>query len=141
MTVGEILAGKTGGPSIVAVGPREKLSRAIALMETHHISQLPVVEGDRLVGSINESTILKVLNDGLDFLNQQVGPVMGKPLPILDAGTDVAEAYRLLLSGAPGIVVTRGREQGAAGVITRSDLIASWVRRGRNPERETSYAI
>ncbi len=38
---------------------------------------------------------------------------MGKPLP--EPGrpdTDIAEAYRLLLAGAPGIVVTAARARG-----------------------------
>jgi len=33
---------------------------------------------------------------------------MGKPLPVLDENTDIAEAYRLLLGGSPAIVVLRG---------------------------------
>jgi len=134
LTVGEILANKLANhvewPALIFVSPQDKLSKAITLMETHNISQLPVVEDDRVVGGINESSILKLLNDGLDFANQEVGPVMGKPLPGLDARTDSSEAYRLLLAGAAGIVVTQDAGGHCIGVITRSDLIASWVRRG-----------
>ena len=54
---------------------------------------------------------------------------MGKPLPSLDVGTDSAEAYRLLLAGAPGILVTSGPEKKGIGVVTRSDLISQWGRR------------
>ena len=103
-------------------------------MEAHSISQLPVVEQDRVVGSLNESAIMKVLHDGLDVVNQEIAAVMGKPLPTLDVQTDAAEAYRLLLAGAPGIIVTFGVEKRGIGVITRSDLISLWVRRGANKE-------
>lgn len=135
LVVGEILSGKTQWPSLISVGPHDKLGRAIALMEAHQISQLPVVDGqDRVVGSINESAIMKVLHDGLDVVNQEIGAVMGKPLPTLDVQTDAAEAYRLLLAGAPGIIATSGAEKRGLGVITRSDLISLWVRRDGNKE-------
>jgi cystathionine beta-synthase len=129
LSVGDILAGKTQWPSLISVTTRDKLSRAIVLMETHNISQLPVVEGETVVGSINESSIMKVLHDGLAFANQEIAAVMTKPLPSLDVRTDSSEAYRLLLAGAPGIIVTRGTKRKGIGVITRSDLISTWVRR------------
>ncbi len=132
--VGEILSGKTQWPSLISVGPHDKLGRAIALMEAHQISQLPVVDRDQVVGSINESAIMKVLHDGLDVVNQEIAAVMGKPLPTLDVQTDAAEAYRLLLAGAPGIIATSGAEKRGLGVITRSDLISLWVRRDGNKE-------
>ncbi len=134
--VGEILSGKTQRPTLISVSPRDKLGRAIALMEAHSISQLPVVEQDRVVGSLNESALMKVLHDGLDAANQEVGAVMGQPLPMLDVQTDAAEAYRLLLAGAPGVIVSFGAEQRGIGVITRSDLISHWVRREDN---KTAY--
>ena len=141
--VGEILSGKTQWPSLISVSPQDKLGRAIALMEAHHISQLPVVDREQVVGSINESSIMKVLHDGLDVINQEIAAVMGKPLPSLDVRTDVSEAYRLLLAGAPGLIVTFGAEKRGIGVVTRSDLIAAWIRRGDNGEilEELSHGI
>ena len=130
--VGEILSGKTQQPTLISVSPHDKLGRAIALMEAHSISQLPVVEQDRVVGSLNESALMKVLHDGLDAANQEVGAVMGQPLPMLDVQTDAAEAYRLLLAGAPGVIATFGVEKRGIGVITRSDLISQWIRREDN---------
>ena len=105
LTVGDILSGKTQRQNLIAVSTRDKLSSAITLMETHNISQLPVVDGeggDNVVGSLNESSIMKVLHDGLDFYNQEVAAVMAKPLPGLDVKTDASEAYRLFLDKAGG---------------------------------------
>ena len=82
---------------------------------------------------------MKVLHDGLDFANQEIAVVMTKPLPSLDVRTDASEAYRLLLAGATGIIVTRGAERSGIGVITRSDLIAIWARRdGQSHTNEES---
>ena len=143
LKVGDILAGKMQQPPLIAVSTRDKLSRAIALMETYDISQLPVVDGadgETVVGSLNESSIMKVLHDGLDFSNQEIAAVMAKPLPSLDVQTDASEAYRLLLGGAAGIIVTKGKEPSGLGVITRSDLITTWAREHvRESANEESY--
>jgi cystathionine beta-synthase len=128
LTVGDILAGKRQRPPLIAVKTTDKLSRAITLMETHDISQLPVLDGERVVGSLNESSIMKGLHDGLDIANQEVAAVMTNLMPSLDINADASEAYRLLLSGAPGIIVTRGPARSGIGLITRTDLIAAWVR-------------
>jgi len=142
LTVGQILETKTRWRSLISVCPCDTLDRAIALMEDHNISQLPVMDGETAVGSLNESTVMKALHDGLDPFNQEVSAVMAKPLPSIDAGTDVAEAYRVMLGGAPATIVTRNRK--GIGLITRADLIAAWARRGHAAEAKkggSSHAI
>ena len=128
----EVLSAKSALPRLISIGGREKLRRAINLMQVYNISQLPVLdEAGAPVGGLNESTIMKLLHDGINAENQEVAAVMGKPLPALDEARDVGEAYRLLLAGAPGILVTRG--QRAIGLVTRADLIAAWLARERAP--------
>jgi cystathionine beta-synthase len=123
--VGDILQKKKGLPGIVSLGPRDTLDRAVALMREYGISQVPVIDGVRVAGSVNEASLMKLLHDGVDFSRQPVSAVMGKPLPVMDDQVDVSEAYRVLLTGTTGIVVT---VQGSpAGIITRSDLIDYWV--------------
>ena len=125
VSVGEVLRAKMTPRALISVKPHDKLTHAITVMQTYNISQLPVIEGDRAVGSLSESTIMKLLHDGLDVHNQEISAVMAKPLPSLDAKTDVSEAYRILLSGVPGIVVTQDGK--GVGFVTRADLIATWA--------------
>ena len=127
MSVGEALRAKMTPRALISVKPHDKLARAINVMQTYNISQLPVMEGDRAVGSLSESTIMKLLHDGLDVNNQEISAVMAKPLPSLEAKTDISEAYRILLSGVPGIVVTQDGK--GVGFVTRADLIATWASR------------
>ncbi len=134
VSVGEILQRKMQLPSLLAVGPREKVIRAITLMQAYNISQLPVVEDDRLVGSLNESSLMKILHDGLDVNNQEISAVMAKPLPALDEKTDAAEAYRILLSGMPGVVVLAAEKP--IGFIGRSDLIMAWTSPAPGPQEK-----
>lgn len=125
--VAEILMQKQDLPPMISVGPRELLSRAVDLMHQYNISQLPVIDESTVVGSLDDASLMKLLHDGIDFTQQQISAVMGKPMPTLDAETDVAEAYRVLLSGATGIIVTR--DLVPVGVITRADLITHWEKR------------
>lgn len=125
INIGEILAKKTDFPSLISVSPRDKLSRAIQLLQQLNISQLPVIDENQVVGSLNEALLMKLLHEGINFTNQDVSAVMGQPLPSLDETVDISEAYRVLLSGTTGIIVKR--QDVVTGLITRADLIRYWI--------------
>ena len=120
--VGSLLAQKDHLPSLISVDPRDKLSDAISLIAAHQISQIPVVENGTVIGSLNESSVMKALHDGLQPEVQEIRGVMGAPRPALDEAADLSEAYRLLFTGAPAIVITRNHQP--YGVITRFDVIS-----------------
>ncbi len=121
----EILARKVDFPSLVSVSPRDTLRMAIALLQKLNISQIPVIDDKQVVGSLTEALLMKLLHEGINFSNQEVSAVMGKPLPVLDREVDVAEAYRVLLSGTTGIIVKS--DEVPVGLITRADLIRYWI--------------
>jgi len=125
--LGRVLAEKSALPQLIAVRPQDRLRSAIQLFQEHNISQLPVVEDRRVVGSLNEATLMKALHDGVDLQNQEIRAVMGKPLPSLDESTDLAEAYRILLGGSPALVVTRAGRP--LGLVSRFDLITTFSNR------------
>jgi len=120
-TLGELSARRRKSPGLLHVGPQDSLASAFALMDRYGISQVPVIDGGHSVGSLHESTLMRLSFDGVDFARQQVGPVMASPFPSLEAEIEVTEAYRLLLSGHTAILVL---QQGKPiYVLTRSDLI------------------
>jgi len=121
----EILGGKKNLPPLISVSPKDKLIRAVSLIQEFNISQLPVIEGNDIRGSLNEASLMQLLHDGIDFDRQDVATVMGKPLPSLDENTDISEAYRVLLSGATGIVVKR--QSYPLALLTRADLVTYWI--------------
>jgi cystathionine beta-synthase len=123
--IAQVLGQKKVLPPLISVQPQDKLKAAIQLFQQHNISQLPVIENNRVVGSLNEASIMKTLHDGVDLNNQEIRAVMGKPLPVLDENTDIAEAYRLLLGGSPAIVVLRGETP--FGLISRFDFINALI--------------
>ncbi len=133
-SVGDLL--KTRGPRPLATtGPGATVESAIETMQAAGISQLPVLEDGRAVGSIQEVTLARVLHDNADPKRVTVGEVMARPLPQLDVAVHLDEAYRLLLSGNTGaLAVSNGR---VVDIITRIDLVQYWQETRKKVERGT----
>jgi cystathionine beta-synthase len=93
-------------------------------MERLGVSQLPVLEQGRAIGSIQEITLARLLHDGRDPRQVTIREVMARPLPLVDIHTDLDEVYRLLLAGYSGVLAT-DRDQ-VLDIITRIDLIQYW---------------
>ncbi len=124
-TVDQVLQSKSNPAELVVLAPTDSLLRAAAVMQRFAVSQVPVIADEQVVGSITEATLAKLLHDGVDPAQTPVNDVMGGPLPTIDGRVDVAEAYRLLLSGHAGLVVMQdGRP---FGFLARSDLVRYWL--------------
>ncbi len=76
----------------VTIGPREPISKVLALMERYRISGIPVVEGRRLVGIVTNRDLRFETN-----MDQQVNEVMTKDdLVTAPAGITLEESKALL---------------------------------------------
>ena len=126
-SVGDLLK-KRGERPMFTITPESTAADAIQILQTSGISQLPVLEHGKPVGSIQEVTIARILHDRRDPARVSVGEIMARPLPQLDIATHLDEAYRLLLSGNTGILATH--EGTVMGIVTRIDLIDYWTKKG-----------
>jgi cystathionine beta-synthase len=124
-TVGDLLK-KKGERPLFTIGPEANAAEAIGILQTSGISQLPVLDKGKPVGSIQEVTLARILHDRRDPAQVSVGEIMARPLPQLDIATHLDEAYRLLLSGNTGILATHEGE--VVGILTRIDLIDYWTK-------------
>jgi cystathionine beta-synthase len=122
-SVGDLLRTR-GLRQLVTISPEATAASAIELMQNAGISQLPVLQEGKPVGSIQEVTLARVLHDHTDPGRVPVGEIMAKPLPQLDVTVHLDEAYRLLLAGNTGVLaVADGKVKD---IITRIDLIEYW---------------
>jgi cystathionine beta-synthase len=122
-SVGDLLK-KRGDRALLTLSPTSTAAEAIEMLRTAGVSQLPVMDGVKPVGSVQEVTLARVLHDHRDPAAVSVGEIMARPLPQLDLATHLDEAYRLLMAGHTGVLVTdAGR---VAGIVTRIDLIDYW---------------
>jgi cystathionine beta-synthase len=93
-------------------------------MQHAGISQLPVLQDGKPVGSVQEVTLARVLHDDTDPNSVKIAEIMAKPLPTLDIAVHLDEAYRLLLAGNTGVLaLTNGK---VVDIVTRIDLIHYW---------------
>ncbi len=113
-------------PALITVSAREKVGRAIDMMQEFGISQMPVTEdgkGDmrRLVGSIQERSLLDRVYRDPGLIETTVGAAMDGPFPTIGAPAHIDEAFDALLGGAAALVVIDdGRP---VGILTRLDLL------------------
>jgi cystathionine beta-synthase len=125
-SLGDLLRSR-GHRQLVTISPAATVADAIDLMQSSGISQLPVLQDGKSVGSVQEVTLARVLHDNTDPNKVTVGQVMAKPLPTLEANVHLDEAYRLLLAGHTGVLVLAdGR---VVDIVTRIDLVQYWRHR------------
>ncbi|RMF74183.1 MAG: cystathionine beta-synthase [Planctomycetota bacterium] len=122
-TAGEVLD-SIGRSTLLTVTPETTLQEAIDICRDSAISQIPVVEGDAVVGAVHEVTLARALHDGHNPRVVAVRELMARPLPEVSTKTSVDEVYRVLLSGSTGVLVRDGGE--IRGIITRIDLVNFW---------------
>jgi len=122
-SVGDLLK-KRGERKLVTIVPDATAEQAIQLMEATGISQLPVMDAGKPVGSVQEVSLARILHDGKDPAQVTINDLMARPLPTLDIHTHLDEAYRLLMAGYTGVLATSdGR---VMDIVTRIDLIHYW---------------
>lgn len=117
-----IAAKRTRGtlPSLVSLPSTATVNEALSLMSSYEVSDLPVVDGDTLVGTTREAKLMSaVIGDRL-VLERPVADLMEQPAPIVDAHEHVQAAIGMLKT-SPMIVVSEfGR---LSGVLTRHDVL------------------
>jgi cystathionine beta-synthase len=122
-SVGDLLR-QRGARALVTISPRATAAEAIELMQSAGISQLPVLQEGKPVGSIQEVTLARVLHDKRDPAEVTVGEIMARPLPQVETTVHLDEAYRLLLAGNTGALAVE--DGNVVGIVTRIDLIQYW---------------
>src|SRR2546421_8656715 len=97
-------------PELITVSSKEKVGRAIDLLQEYGISQMPVTEDGRgasrrLVGSIQERTLLDRVYRDPGLIETTVGAAMDGPFPTITAGAHVDDAFNAILGGATPLLV------------------------------------
>jgi cystathionine beta-synthase len=119
--VGDVLRSKAPLPPLITIQEDDVVKNALDLLRRYEISQLPVMRGDEMVGSVNDVAVMQAVFDQSDLLHEPVRDVMGRPFPALDTGADIDSAYKLLTLANAAIVVTE--RDHLVGVVTRQDII------------------
>ncbi len=105
---------------VISVKPYETVENVIKLMSRHNISQVPVISGNKVVGSITERTLVRQSLEYDDIYEHKVMELMDEPFPIVNEDEDL-EVVKYLLEDNPAVLV-QDKTGRIIGIITRVDL-------------------
>ena len=142
-----------GLPPLVVARTTDRVGSVIETMQRYGISQLPVAEPqagaagsaeraadsgvdgqedgrvplESVVGAISERGLLDRAFRDPGVVDRTVGEVMDPPLPTVDVGSSLEDAFTILSAGAPALVAVASGAP--VGVVTRLDLLEHLLHR------------
>lgn len=122
ISAGLIIETKNSGSPVelIFVSPTDTVGAALEKMTESSVTQLPVLEDHRSVGSLKESRVLAKLLQNRDLLESPVSEVMDDSFPVLDSETNLAEIKKKLQK-SPAVLIEDFKR--ITGIITRSDVL------------------
>jgi cystathionine beta-synthase len=109
--------------SLVIVRTEELVSHAIDRMKKYNISQIPVIDTNGFVGSIDESDLFRSYLADKKIANKPIKSIMGKPYPIVKSATPIEEVSKLITKDNHAVLVEL--ENGKHHIITKHDIISN----------------
>jgi cystathionine beta-synthase len=106
--------------TLVSVTPVDIVAEALEKMDDLGVTQMPVLEEGRAVGSLRENRVLAKVVRNRDLLNSPVSEVMEASFPTVDVDVSSSEVARRLQTSAAVLVEEYGR---IIGIITRHDVL------------------
>ena len=136
---GEVMVSTVMTTPVITVFEDDDVRTAAKIMWEKGISQIPVVDRrGRVIGTVYEDSLMKLLlfERRDKILELKISEIMDEPLPVLNEDEGITKAMRLLMEGFPAVLVRRGSR--VVGIITKSDIIAFHILRGRSVSSQVS---
>ena len=108
---------------LLTVRTEELASHAIDRMRRFKISQIPVMDVNGIVGSLDESDLFQAFLEDRNVSEKPVHEIMGKPYPVVKAGTSIEEVSKLITKDNQAVLIEL--ENGKYHIITKYDIINS----------------
>ncbi|MET3733029.1 pyridoxal-phosphate dependent enzyme [Moheibacter stercoris] len=106
---------------LVTVKTEELVSHAIDRMKKYEISQIPVVDVNGFVGSLDEAQLFRAFFEDKDLADKPTKSLMGKPFPIVKANAPIEEISKLIDKDNNAVLVEL--ENGKHQILTKHDII------------------
>ncbi len=106
--------------STVTVSPTDTLTHAYRRMKLYDVSQLPVMEGERIAGILDESDLLVHVGDDPKKLGDPVSKAMARDVETIAPDAPLSALLPIFQRDHVAVVADRGR---FIGLITRIDFL------------------
>ena len=114
--------GDIASKSVYKIQSKSTLKEAARIIQKKNVSQLPVFDGEEVIGSLSEKTILRVLSESGSSekaFKKIIENVMEPSFPTVNKNTPIELLYQILEFFDAVIVMNKAK---IIGIITRSDL-------------------
>ena len=108
--------------NLIYVSPDDKVTEAANVMWTNYISQLPVIQEGKNLGSISEKAITEEIAKGSsrDLVDKAIREIMRDPFPMIGKKTRIEIIISLLQDNLAVLVMEKGK---IIGIITNTDVM------------------
>jgi len=106
---------------LVTAEVNEKISSVVQKMQQFGISQIPVFDNGKNVGSLTESLIFSKLTENTDILNSDADSIMAAPFEYVEANASTEEISKKINKDQPAVLVKD--MIGNTHIITQYDII------------------
>ncbi len=114
----ETLCKEVMSKKMIPIKPEDSAKKAITLMRSFDISQLPVMEKGTVIGAVTETTILRNMGKNPDHV--KVKEIMDPPFPIVSEEDAISVLPDLLGLRQAVLVCRKGK---ITGIITKFNLL------------------
>jgi cystathionine beta-synthase len=120
-TFRDIVTGR-GKKKLITATPGQSVSEAFEMMQKFNIENIPVLNGDKIVGSVSESGLfMQLMKNGHDVKQKTVEQIIEPAYPMIAYDTPV-ERISSLINKENGAVLAKD-EAGTLHIVTKYDLI------------------
>jgi cystathionine beta-synthase len=108
-------------PALVSVAPSAQVRQALNLMRTWDVSQIPVIDDGKCLGTLVDGPLMAQAIAQPPLLDRPVREVMEKPLPVVESSLTADRLALMLTRESPAALVQKSG--GLIGIVSRMDLL------------------
>ncbi len=116
------LLAQRGRHELIAAQSGDKVGNVIALLKSHGISQIPVMDDGHLLGLVAEVDLLNFMLSGAGYSNSEIAPIVHNHVPYVTEATPLDDVSAIFTrSPHEAVLVQDGNTP--TDIITKIDLI------------------
>jgi cystathionine beta-synthase len=112
--------------TLVAITPTTSVREAIATFRQHDVSQLPVIDKGKPVGTVTDNDLLSAVLADNKALDAAIRELMKPAYPVIGANSPVEHAIDYLKAKDAAVLIEE--EKKIIGILTRFDVIEYMTR-------------
>ena len=120
-SMGDLLRNIAHHRPIHAASSSDTVADAVMAMKEHGVSQLPVLDGEKLVGIVTESDLLSKMVEGHATLSSAVAEVMFRNVETVHVNDDARNLTDLFARDLVAVIVDDSKN--LVGILTKMDLV------------------